>query len=88
MSQIQHRPLYVIATEIRADWSKQAKNGRVPQAADAYLRPMQTLSSITENYIHDSARSVVMYFLSNAGTWRGPVARRVKAELKALLADK
>jgi hypothetical protein len=33
----------------------------------------------------DSARSVVLYFLSNASSWRGDVAKRVKAELKAHL---
>lgn len=34
--------------------------------------------------IHEIAR-VVCYFLANAGTWRGDVARRVKKELKALV---
>ena len=28
---------------------------------------------------------IVRYFLSNATTWRGEDARRIKAELKALL---
>ena len=87
MTQINHRPLYRIAEEAREDWSKQTKNGRVPPAADAYLRPMQTLTSISENYIHDSATSVVMYFLSNAATWRGDVAKRIKAELKQIVKE-
>jgi hypothetical protein len=34
----------------------------------------------------DSAESIVAYFLSNAATWRGADARRIKAELKALAA--
>lgn len=29
-------------------------------------------------------RSIVLYFLSNATTWRGDDARRIKAELKKL----
>ena len=33
----------------------------------------------------DSGRSVVAYFLANAGTWRGEVARRVKKELNAMI---
>jgi hypothetical protein len=27
---------------------------------------------------------MVLYFLANAGTWRGPDAKRIKNELKAL----
>jgi len=27
----------------------------------------------------------VAYFLANAGTWRGPDAQRIKAELKGML---
>lgn len=80
-----HRLLHEIAREIRVDWSKQAKSGRVPPHADAYLRPMETLNTINDNYHMDSARSVVLYFLSNATTWKGETARRIKAELKGLL---
>jgi hypothetical protein len=45
---------------------------------------METLSYITDMYLYDSALSVVTYFLSNAGTWRGDTARRIKKELKSL----
>jgi hypothetical protein len=45
---------------------------------------MATLRSINDDYGCDSAHSIVIYFLSNATTWRGETARRVKAELKAL----
>ena len=44
-----------------------------------------SLEKITDNYYLDSAESVVRYFLANAGTWRGEVARRIKAELKEML---
>ena len=72
------RPLYTIAREISQDWKK-PYFGAVP-----YLQAMSTLDSVDDNYIHDSGKSIVLYFLSNATTWRGETARRVKAELKAL----
>lgn len=73
------RPLSEIAREIRKDW----KN--VNFAAKPYLDAMSTLGSINERYGYDSARSIVLYFLSNAGSWRGETAKRVKAELNAML---
>lgn len=77
------RPLSTIAREIRADWSTKGK-GVSPYAAP-YLDAMATLNDISENYYCDTASSVVAYFLGNAASWRGDVARRVKAELKAML---
>jgi hypothetical protein len=73
------RPLYVIADDIRRTWSK-PYFGAVP-----YIQAMAGLSDITDNYGLDSAESIVRYFLSNAGTWRGEDARRIKAELRALI---
>ena len=72
------RPLYEIAREIRRDWKK-VYFGAVP-----YLDAMSTLDSINDNYMFDSGKSVVIYFLSNASTWRGETAKRVKAELKKM----
>ena len=72
------RPLYEIASEIRKDWSP------VNFAAKPYLDAMRELSSINDDYYEDSAHSVVLYFLSNAASWRGENARRIKAELKSL----
>jgi hypothetical protein len=45
---------------------------------------MRSLIDITDRYGVDPADEVIMYFLSNATTWRGPDARRIKAELKTL----
>lgn len=73
------RPLSTIAREIRATWPK-VYFGAVP-----YLQAMAQLSSVEDNFYDDSARSVVNYFLANAGTWRGDDARRIKAELKAMV---
>jgi hypothetical protein len=72
------RPLSEIAREIAQDWRK-PYFGAVP-----YLRAMGSLDRITDDYGLDSGRSIVLYFLSNANTWRGETARRVKKELKAL----
>ena len=73
-----NRPLYTIAAEIRSDW-KNVYFGAVP-----YLDAMGSLDSIKGNYGMDSAKSIVLYFLCNATSWRGDVARRIKAELKAM----
>lgn len=78
-----NRTLRAIALEIRADW-RQAKGGIYFRAVP-YLEAMATMGWITDTYGADSGESVVAYFLSNAGTWRGEVARRIKAELNAQL---
>lgn len=73
------RPLHEIAADIDADWTK------VNYAARPYLDAMNTLDKITDIYIADTAKSIVMYFLANAGSWRGDTARMIKAELKGML---
>ena len=73
-----NRPLYEIAREIEKDW-KRPYFGAVP-----YLEAMGYRNSIEDNFIEDSGKSVVLYFLANANTWRGEVARRVKTELKSM----
>jgi hypothetical protein len=73
------RSLHEIAAEIRKDW----KN--VWFGAKPYLDAMATLSSITDMYMADPAKHIVMYFLANANTWRGEVARRVKKELNDMV---
>ena len=72
------RPLYEIAREIRKAWTK------VSPYAEPYLAAMQSLDSINDNYYFDSGKSIVLYFLGNANTWRGEDARRIKAELKEM----
>ena len=74
------RPLYEIAKEIRSDWGSKIYFGAKP-----YLGAMLTLNSIDDMYMCDSAKTIVRYFLANANTWRGDVARRVKAELKEMI---
>lgn len=73
------RPLYEIAAEIKKEWTN-PYFGAVP-----YIGAMKHLESIKDRFLHDDARDIVLRFLSNASTWRGPIARRVKAELKEIL---
>lgn len=73
------RPLFEIARDVARHWPK------INYAAAPYLEAMVQLDNIDDNYYQDTARSVVRYFLSNATTWRGEDARRVKLELKGML---
>jgi len=74
------RPLYEIAREIRKDWGN-----KINFAAKPYLDAMACLESVNDNYGWDSGKSVVLYFLSNASSWRGEVAREIKKELKSMV---
>lgn len=74
------RLLSVIAAEINRDWGDKTYFGAVP-----YVSAMLCLSNLDENYYEDRARDIVIYFLSNANTWRGPKAREIKAELREML---
>lgn len=76
------RTLATIAREIASDWKP------VNYAAKPYLDAMFQLDTIADSFGSDSARSIVVYFLGNAGSWRGETAKRIKAELKALVKTK
>lgn len=86
------RPLSQVAREIRTDMSDIAQGAKTPKTlqqkfpyAWPYLEAMLQLNSVKEDFYHDSGRSVVLYFLSNATSWTGPNAKRLKAELKEML---
>lgn len=74
--------LFLIARMIKKDW-KNINHGAVP-----YLKAMDSMSWVRESYGMDSGDSIVRYFLANATTWRGPVAKAVKAKLNQLLKTK
>jgi hypothetical protein len=83
------RPIYVIAEEIHKLWrDKNQQTQLYPQgtgyAALPYYRAMLSLVGPNDMYGEDTAKSVVTYFLSNATSWRGEDARRIKAELKQI----
>lgn len=71
-----------IAIEIESKW----KN--INPYAKEYLNAMKMLFTSDKNasYYYDTAEMIVLYFLSNASGWRGEDARRIKAELKAMVA--
>jgi len=73
------RPISDIARDISRAWPKPN------YAAVPYLSAMRSLYSIDDAYGYDSGRSVVLYFLSNASTFRGEAAKALKAELKSAL---
>lgn len=75
----QPRSLHNIADDIRRDWPN-PNFGAVP-----YIDAMRHIESVTDSYGYDDGADIVLRFLSNARTWRGPVAKAIKAELKALL---
>jgi hypothetical protein len=72
------RQISDIAFEIKRNWPR-PYFGAVP-----FLDAMHTLDNINQNFGADSAKSVVLYFLANANTWRGETARRVKLELRRI----
>lgn len=74
----ENRSIRSIALDIRQDWVK------VNFAAKPYLDAMLELNSINDKYYEDSAKSIVLYFLANASSFRGERAKVLKAELKAL----
>ncbi len=73
------RQINEIAYEIQGDWKK-PYFGAVP-----YLQAMYSLGTMDDNFGLDSARSIILYFLSNSNTWRGDTARRVKKELRKMI---
>jgi hypothetical protein len=77
----QHRSLSEIAAEITADWT--ALHG----AAQPHIDAMSELRSANDRYAFETGSDVIQGFLINAQTWKGPVARRVKLELKVILKD-
>jgi len=80
----QPRPLYEITDEIMDAWPAGVSIGR--NQAAPYIAAMRELTLVTDMYGMEDGTGVVRYFLSNASTWRGDVARRIKAELRGMIA--
>ena len=72
------RPIYEIAEEIEQLWSK------ISPYARPYLDAMRSLETVHDKYGMDDGASIVEYFLVNAGSFRGPDAKRIKAELRKM----
>ena len=76
---MENRSISSIARDIKRVWIKPYFG------AKPYLDAMTQLHSINDKYIFDDAKSVIMYFLANASTFRGNDAKVLKLELKNLL---
>jgi len=59
---------------ISRDWQNPFY-GAVP-----YIKALKEL--VDGKYYLDDEKTIILYFLSNANTWRGPIAREVKKELR------
>ena len=75
---VQKRPIYAIAADIFNQW-------KVHYTAAPYLNAMLSLQDKHSMYGADSADTIILYFLSNASSFRGGNAKALKAELKAHL---
>ena len=73
---LENKSIAELAAIIRKDWQK------VNFAAKPYLAAMESMQSVAHSFGYDSGKSIVLYFLSNAGSWRGEIAKAVKLELK------
>lgn len=73
-----------IAQIIQKDWKATSKNG-VYFGAKPYLDALKTMSTIDQNYYSESGKSIVIYFLANAQTWKGEVAKAIKAHFNKLI---
>ncbi|HXC26646.1 MAG TPA: hypothetical protein VNV38_01730 [Stellaceae bacterium] len=74
------RPLHTIAAEIKKDWGV-----RINGAAAPYIEGLSELNSPTDRWYAETGADAIQGFLNNAQTWKGAVARRIKAELKEIL---
>jgi len=84
----QNRSLSAIASEIRQNWKKSISGTDVWFGAVPYLDAMSSLDKISDKFGLDSGESIVAYFRANSSTWRGETARRIKAELDAMLKNR
>jgi len=73
--------LYTIAADIIAHWPN-PYFGAVP-----YINAMERMALVKDKYMYEDGKSIVLYFLSNASSWRGEDARRIKTELKLMIKE-
>lgn len=71
--------IYEIASVIINSWDRQKQ---LQSDAWLYLNAMCYLENITDYYGDDSAKEIVLRFCLNCTTYRGEIAKLVKAELK------
>lgn len=74
-----NRTIQNIAEDIMREWEK-PYFGAVP-----YLHAMLTLSGKNDLFGYDTASEIVLRFLANASSFRGPIAKQLKTELKNII---
>lgn len=74
-----------LCKEIRKDWRKSDGSSAMYFGAVPYFKAMETMSNINDNFGMDSGKMVINYFLANASTWRGSVAKQVKFDLNIMV---
>lgn len=73
-----------IAAIIKNDWRRTSPGG-VNYAAKPYLDAMSVMTTVKDNYGAEDGKTIVTYALCNMSTWKGEVAKLVKAHLKTLI---
>ena len=68
-----------IAKFIKTDWKK------IPLNAKVYIDAMLEINNIDAKYGLDDAKTIVLYFLANAVTYRGENAKIIKKHLNTLI---
>lgn len=86
VTRIKEGNLSDISRVIRRDLK--AQNKKVPFGAEPYLEALDSMDDIGDMYGADRGSSIVAYALSNLSSYKGPVAREVKAELNRRLKAK
>jgi len=68
-----------IARVIKADWKK-PYFGAVP-----YIEALAAINEWGDAYLCETSNDIAIGFLSNAATWRGPVAKAAKIVLDGIV---
>lgn len=83
------RPLYLISREARADMKAQCKIGKRVEVRFSRCWPdlhaMRWVTTVDDTLDKHLGRALAERFLGRAVTWHGPVARRLKRELKDII---
>lgn len=88
------RSVSAVAQEILVEYRAilgRTKQGHLPPHyitySMPYLKEMLFMARVTDPVGLEDGVMVILYFLNNATNWRGPQARRLKAELNAMLEE-
>jgi hypothetical protein len=76
-----HRPLHRIADEITSKWREPSYEAR------PYIYGLRHLATVEDKFGSDDAEEIILKFLGNARAWHGDDAKRIKAELRQILAN-